>query len=216
MSEERNNHDLDEAGKTLGKLYNVSSYDKEYGGKKGMKFFGWAVVVVFFVSLLLLNIKTHDDIELVYADDEGITVYELNIGFLGTYGIKAEHHIDYPPDTTVYRNIAGKPAEVARTVSEYEAEAVVGTEWILEALPETGLISSFKKFITPEEHSRMLIHEYDHDFPDLYYGMPINKGFRKIDFRNMEYIVFTGFAAKLQERTTIKLINDMTTLQSAE
>jgi hypothetical protein len=215
MGENNSNHNLEEAGNTLGKLYNVNKYDSSYGGKRGMKFFGWAVVVVFFASLLILMIRPYGDIGLVYADEEQIVVYELKINILGSYKVKEEHLIEYPENIAEYRYLTGKPAETARAIVKYEAEVAVCSDSIIRKLPASGLITNPKLFVYSGDHDKILVYDFEHN-TDLMYGMPVNKGFRKVDLTEMEYLCFTGFAASIRERTAKKLVRDLTTLEDAE
>lgn len=49
-------HNLEDASKTLGQVYNVNSYDDDYKGKKGMRFLVYIIIAAVVVSAIILII----------------------------------------------------------------------------------------------------------------------------------------------------------------
>lgn len=47
-------HNLEDASKTLGQVYNVNSYDDNYKEKKGMKVLGYIIIAVVIISAIIL------------------------------------------------------------------------------------------------------------------------------------------------------------------
>ncbi len=50
----KDNHNLEDTGNTLGQGYNMSSYDENYKDKKGMKFLGFLIIAAVIISIVIL------------------------------------------------------------------------------------------------------------------------------------------------------------------
>lgn len=56
-NQSKNNHEMEKAGYEIGQSFNVSEYDSEYKGKKGMKFLFWMIIAVTVFCIVFLLIK---------------------------------------------------------------------------------------------------------------------------------------------------------------
>ena len=109
----KNEHNLENIGNTLGQLYNTSKYDNKYNRKKGMRVFTVMVILVFFTSIAFLMINPYSDIVIMFADNSKITIHEIKVNVLGDFKFKNISEHDYMYDDLKYNKLKGKSAQLA-------------------------------------------------------------------------------------------------------
>lgn len=172
--ENKNEHNLEHTGNTIGQLYNTSKYDNKYNRKKGMRFFTVMVILVFVASIIFLMINPYSDIVIMFADDSEITVHEIKINVLGNFKFKDTIEIEYVSDDLKFNNLKGKSAQLAVLIKSLEVDLIFSDIETLLVLGKNGYTQDHSQY-TGNKHSEILLRHdlFENDF-DLLYGIKIS------------------------------------------
>lgn len=173
MEKGSNEHNLENAGNTVGQLYNTSKYDSNYKRKKGMRFFTFMVILVFLGSVIFLMINPYSDIVIMYADNNKILVHEVKVNVLGNYKFKDSTVYDYEFVDFNYGKLKGKAAQLAMLIRLENVDLLFAEQ---ETLLELGLkdYTSDHSQYTRNTRSEVLLRYdlFENDI-DLMYGLKI-------------------------------------------
>jgi len=177
MKKSKNDHNFENAGNTIGQLYNTSKYDSNYNRKKGMRFFLVVFILISITSIVFLTIRTYPIIQILYLDDSEIVVHEIKTNTFGKSRISNEIIIEYDNGDTVFRNLTEKAAQAAELISEYRPEIIAADEETLFQLTDEMYIKDIKWFINHRFEEKWLIAEAVSigAISDIAYGVQVNE-----------------------------------------
>lgn len=157
MDENKSNHNLENAGKTISQAFDTGKYQADYSRKRGMRFFLVMVILVVSVSIAFLLIKNYPVIQILYLDDSEIVVHEIKTNTFGKSRISDEVTIEYKDESFSYRNMTGKTAQSADIISEYRPEIIVADRETLFQLTDEVLIKDIKWFVEHKYEDKWFI-----------------------------------------------------------
>lgn len=205
----RNNHDLGNAGNVLGKVYNTNEYNPNYKEKKGMKFFVIMVIIVTVLSAIFLMIKPFPTLKLVQADEAGATFYLIDVNIFGKATVSGEKRYPYSSDNVNYLGLEGIYSQTAITANTKQADMIVANADIIDTLATNLTFENATSYlnIVKADTDRML-----QNSNNGYYGLPVSTEFEEISFNEGEYLVFRPNHIALSDRQFDKIIKILTTI----
>ena len=205
----RNKGDLNNAGNVLGSMFNTNQYDPGYREKKGMKFFWIALAVVFVTTAIILMIKPYPNLDIVRADENGVTYYSVDINVFGKYEILSERFFPYSQEDLFYLGLEGRDAFIAMTANSKEADMLVSTADILGGISDRITLKNSAAYLnTNMVDTERLLENSKNGF----YGMPVSTGFKVIRMNAGEYIALTPNIVMFTDAQLNKIIRDMTSV----
>ncbi|MBN1624512.1 MAG: hypothetical protein JXN10_01390 [Clostridia bacterium] len=200
---------LNNAGNVLGSLYNTGQYNPEYKEKKGMKFFWIMLVIVFVTAAVILLIKPYPPLNIVRADENGVTHYLVDINVFGAYEIVTDRYFPYPQESMQYLGLEFEYAFIAATANYKEADMIVSTPGILGIISDAITMKNSADYlnVVRADTDRMLKNS-----KNGFYGMPVSTEFNKISFKEGEYIALMPKITLFSDKQLEKIIKDMTSV----
>jgi len=189
MGKSKNDHNFENAGNTIGQLYNTSKYDGNYNRKRGMRFFLVMFILISITSIVFLTIRTYPIIQILYLDDSEIVVHEIKTNTFGKSRISNEIIIEYDNGDTVFRNLTGKSAQAAELIGEYRPEIIVADEETLFQLTDEIYIKDIKWYVNHQFEEKWLIADATSigAISDIVCGVQIDEG------RYYPWLPITGY-----------------------
>jgi hypothetical protein len=205
----RKNGDLNNAGNVMGSLFNTGQYNPDYKEKKGMKFFWIMLAIVFVTTAVILMIKPYPPLNIVRADEDGVTHYLVDINVFGAYDVLTERYFPYPQESMQYMGLEGKYAYIAATANSKEADMIVSTPEILGIISDAITLKNSTNYlnIVRVDTERLL-----ENSKNGFYGMPASTEFNKISFNEGEYISLMPVITLFSDRQLDKIIKDLTSV----
>lgn len=164
-------HNLFMTGSVLGKRINTNSYSSRYERKKGMRFFLFAIILIFAVSVLFLVISPYPDLVVIYANDNEIIMHEVDVNLFRKYKLKAESSFDYDYEELRYGKLEGKAAQLAVLSLAHDADIVVSDKETLLKMGLEDFFISHDSYTGRRDSAVLLRHDlFENDY-DLLYGL---------------------------------------------
>ena len=151
-----NEHNLENAGKTLGQMYNVNKFDSNYKRKKGMRVFLVMLILAVIVCSIPLLIKEYPPIQVIYASDTGIIVHEIKTDTFGKSRLAWEKTIPYDYDSFIYDQLVGKAAQIAYEIKNYKAEIIIADAKTLILLTPRSYLANVTIYIDEDQDQNLL------------------------------------------------------------
>jgi len=204
-----NKHDLNNAGNVLGSMYNTNQYNSNYTEKKGMKFFWIMIIVITVASAVFLIIRPYPTINIVRADDAGITTYELKINVFGRYDFQNEKLFPYTDVDVSYMGLTGEYAQIAISAVSSDAYMIVSDS---ETLQELASELSFRGAVSYINVLRVDADVLLSNSMNGYFGIPVSADFKPSPFEEGEYIALVPVSNILTERQLDKVLRKLTSV----
>jgi len=204
-----NKHDLNNAGNVLGSMYNTNQYNSNYTEKKGMKFFWIMIIVITVASAVFLIIRPYPTINIVRADDAGITTYELKINVFGRYDFQNEKLFPYTDVDVSYMGLTGEYAQIAISAVSSDAYMIVSDS---ETLQELASELSFRGAVSYINVLRVDADVLLSNSMNGYFGIPVSADFKQSPFEEGEYIALVPVSNILTERQLDKVLRKLTSV----
>lgn len=173
----KNNHNLEATGNTLGQAFETGRYNENFKSRKGMIIYIIIAILALAAAIYILTNRNFPPVQIIYAGNEQIEIHEIRTNTFGKTRLADSQIVQYTGEGERYDGMEGRIAQLANLIKSQKIEMIISDADTLRTLAEINYLNEITYYMEKKYHNNLLVRDTYNvgNITELKYGVPVNE-----------------------------------------